>query len=399
MDPSKIVEEIIGPESAGSDSARHIRRIIISNPKNTAAVYKKIVALPVSLKDRQVLNFSCYAKDKVFHYNLTGEAVRAKLLEIAEMGYKQWEVKSSEGSFTLLVGKKGNYKRINLKNKESPAEYLASNPHNRVKNHVLKEGGPLELLINLGLMNKEGRIFKDKQRKFRQINKFLEIADTIAPYVENGSHILDFGCGKSYLTFALYHYFNVAEGKSVKITGLDLKEDVVAHCNQLAKQMGYENLVFLQGDAARFNEFGETEKISMMVTLHACDTATDYALAYGVLADVKVILSVPCCQHELLGQIKNDTLKPLLKHGVLKERFSSLLTDALRGSLLEAAGYRVSIMEFIDIEQTAKNIMIRAVKTGGGADFEKLRAYLCLAGAFSAKPTLYKLLSETVFEK
>ena len=363
-----------------------VNRIIISNPRNAANIYKKIVALPVKLKDREVLQFSFYAADKVLHHNLFGHEIERKLREIACLGYKQWEVDCGESSFRLLVGKKGNFKRINEKN---PSGFVPDSAHNRVKNHIFKEGEPLPCLINLGLMNKEGKVFKDKQKKFRQINKFLEIVDTVAAYVADEAHILDFGCGKSYLTFALYYYLNIILGKNVKITGVDLKEDVVLHCNELAIKCGYDNLRFYCGNV---NEFEQIKDCNMIVTLHACDIATDFALSYAVQNGVKIILSVPCCQHELFGQISSETLAPILKHGTLKERFSTVLTDAIRGQLLEAAGYRVSIMEFTDMENTAKNIMIRAVKIKDKADNEKLKDCLALCQEFSAEPTLYKLL-------
>ncbi|MCL2564618.1 MAG: SAM-dependent methyltransferase [Defluviitaleaceae bacterium] len=363
-----------------------VNRLIISNPHKAANECKKIVALPIKLKDREVLQFSFYTADKVFHYNLLEDEIEGKLREIEGLGYKQWEIDCGEGSFKLLVGKKGNFKRINIKN---PPNFVADLAHNKVKNHILKEGEPLDILINLGLMNKEGTVYKDKQKKFRQINKFLEIVDTVEAYVDDEAHILDFGCGKSYLTFVIYHYFNFILGKNVKITGVDLKEDVVAHCNELAIKCGYENLSFHYGDVSKFEWIKDC---NMMVTLHACDTATDFALNYALQNGVKVILSAPCCQHELFGQIKSEVFAPMLKHGILKERFSALLTDAVRGQLLEAMGYRVGIMEFIDMEHTAKNIMIRAVKISDRVDDEKLEAALMLCREFSVEPMLGKLL-------
>jgi len=387
----KIVDEIMSEADTASPTLG-IRRIIISNPRNASNIYKKIAAVPVSLKDGAVLQFSFYTANKVFHYNLYGENIREKLLEAAGLGYKQWEIEGNTFNFKLLVNKKGEYKRINLKSPLQLAKNTEPNPHNRVKNHILKEGEAFDFLIHLGLMNEDGQVYKDKQKKLRQINKFLEIAGNVATYVDDGAHILDFGCGKSYLTFALYHYLNFILDKNVKISGLDLKEDVVAHCNELSERCGYDNLRFYCGDAAKFNEFGSVGNTGMMVTLHACDTATDYALAYAVQNNVKVILSVPCCQHELFGQIKNETLAPVLKYGILKERFSALLTDTVRGQLLEAAGYSVSIMEFVDMDFTAKNVMIRAIKTKSDFDFEKFKSCYEFCNEFSVEPMLYRIL-------
>jgi len=385
----KIIYEIMGAYEEGG-----ISRITVSNPMRRSNIYKKIAALPITLKDGEVLQFSFYAADKVYHYNLKGDEIREKLSEIAHLGYKLWDVEDSHGSFKLLVNKKGSYKKIMEKNSKAHSVKAEPKPHNKVKNHILKEGLPLDFLIKLGVMNKEGQVFSHKQRKFKQINKFLEIVEDVAADVAVGSHILDFGCGKSYLSFALYYYLNIVLHKNVKITGLDLKKDVVAHCNELAADCAYDNLAFHCGDAADFTLLNTASKISMMVTLHACDTATDYALAFAVKNNIAVILSAPCCQHELFSQIKNETLAPFLKHGLLKERFASLLTDAIRGQLLEAFGYRVNIVEFIDAEHTAKNIMIRAVKTRGSIDYEKIEACKKLCDKFSASPMLYTLLEE-----
>ena len=333
------------------------------------------------------LQLSFHAADKVIHHNLNGEALRLKLDEIIQTGYKQWEVDCGAGSFKLLVGKKGNFKRIDTPKSAEGINFA----HNRAKNHILRDTEPLDMFIKLGLMSKDGKVYSAKQKKFRQINKFLEIVDSIAEHVGNNAHILDFGCGKSYLTFALYHYFNFVLDKNVTITGLDLKKDVVEYCNTLAADCNYENLSFHCGDVKDFSAY---KKCDMMISLHACNTATDFAIAHGILSGAKVILSVPCCQHELFGQIDNQQLAPILKHGILKERFASIMTDALRGQLLEVMGYRVSIMEFTGAEDTAKNIMIRAVKVRDAVDEGKLEDYYRLAREFSVEPVLYRLLED-----
>ena len=360
-------------------------RLIISSPRAASNIYKKIATVPVIIKGERVVQFSFHAADKVVHYNLDGTEIRRKLEEIYELGYKQWEVECGVGSFKLLVGKKGNYKKISEPKEVAPINY----EHNRAKNHILKDNEPNELLIKLGLMGKNGKVYADKQRKFRQINKFLEVLASVEKSVPEGAHILDFGCGKSYLSFALYHYFNFVLGKNVSVTGLDLKKDVIEHCARLSDELGYDNLSFYCGDIA---EFGGDRKIDMMITLHACDTATDYALLHAVNAGAKVILSVPCCQHELFTQIDNEIFSPILKHGALKEQFASLLTDALRGQLLEALGYDVSVMEFAGFEDTAKNLMIRAVKVRNAVGIEKLETYQALAREFGVEPKLYGLL-------
>jgi len=366
-----------------------VRRMIVSGPLRSACRYKKVEALPVLLKGEEALQFSFYTDNKVFHFNAINMGdIQKQIEELLTEGYKQWEIECEDKSAKILMNKKGNFKVM-----ESAASTSAekTKSHNRQKNYAFKESRPLDMLIQLGLMNKDGKILADKQKKFRQINKFIEIVESVSANIDEGAHILDFGCGKSYLTFALYYYLNMVLNKNIKITGIDLKEDVVEYCNQLAEKCGFDNLKFFAGDVSRF----ETEqKCQMMVTLHACDTATDFALGYAAKNNVKIILSVPCCQHELFKQVENDVLSPMLKHGILKERFSALLTDAARGQLLESAGYKVSIMEFIDMEHTPKNIMIKAVRTRREPDIKKLEDYRKMAQAYNINPTLYNLLEE-----
>ena len=245
--------------------------------------------------------------------------------------------------------------------------------HNRKKHYILEEGIPVPFLIDLGVQTAEGRIVHARYDKFRQINRFLEFVQDILPQMEKGREltILDFGCGKSYLTFALYYYLKILNGYDIRVIGLDLKEDVIARCNALAEKYGYDKLTFLTGDIA---DYEGVSKVDMVVTLHACDTATDYALEKALEWDAKVILSVPCCQHELNKQMENEILKPVLKYGLIKERIAALVTDALRAGRLEEAGYQVQILEFIDMEHTPKNILIRAVKTGKPHEIKELDA-------------------------
>lgn len=233
--------------------------------------------------------------------------------------------------------------------------------HNRKKKYIIPEDVPCKFLEILGVMNEKGKIFKDKYDKFRQINKYLEFIRDIKDELQKKDkiRIVDFGSGKAYLTFALYYYISEVLGVEAEITGIDLKKDVVEFCNRTADSLGYDKLKFLCGDIQTFTEF---ENIDMIVTLHACDIATDMAIAHGIKWKSRIIMVVPCCQHEIFGQIKSEVMSPLLKHGILKERISSLVTDAARGNLLEACGYYVQFIEFIDMEHTPKNIMIRAIK-------------------------------------
>ena len=263
--------------------------------------------------------------------------------------------------------------------------------HNRKKRYILEEGKPVEFLIDLGVMTSEGKIVHSRYDKFRQINRFLEFIEDILPKLTRDREvtILDFGCGKSYLTFAMYYYLHELQQYDVRIVGLDLKEDVIEKCSVLAKKYGYEKLTFCQGDIASYEG---VDRVDMVVTLHACDTATDYALAKAVAWGASVILSVPYCQHELNRQIHNEVLAPVFSYGVLKERIAALMTDGLRAQMLEQAGYDTQILEFIDMEHTPKNLLIRAVYTGKKKENkEQLRT--CL-DAFGLHPTLERLLKE-----
>lgn len=243
--------------------------------------------------------------------------------------------------------------------------------HNRKKQYLLPEGTAVPFLVDLGVMTKEGAIVHSRYDKYRQINRFLEFIEDILPQLNKNKEnvIIDFGYGKSYLTFAMYYYLKEVKGYPVRIIGLDLKEDVIRHCSDLAVRYGYEKLSFTCGDIASYEG---VDHVDMVVTLHACDLATDYALEKAVGWGAKVILSVPCCQHELNRQIHNPVLQPVLEYGLLKERMAALYTDGIRAKVLEYRGYNTQILEFIDMEHTPKNILLRAVlRKEGDAEGEK----------------------------
>lgn len=369
-------------------------RVILSNPSSKDGVIK-ICARPV-LKNKSLLfQIEEYTKTQVFHKNLTagdaGSYLTGKLSSDASSqtaAFKNALVETKSFTANVLVSKKGTI-TIKKKMNASPKQPKISLSHNRKKKYILEEGIPVPFLIDLGVMTQNGNIINAHYDKFRQINRFLEYIEDILPSLPTGRElrILDFGCGKSYLTFAIYYYLKVLKGYPVRITGLDLKEDVIRHCNELAVKYGYDKLEFLCGDIAYYDGCSQ---VDMVVTLHACDTATDYALAKAVGWGAKVILSVPCCQHELNKQMKNDPLSPVLHYGILKERMAALITDGLRAQILEANGYRTQILEFIDMAHTPKNLLIRAVYNGHCAD-NKAQINELLA-AFDINPTLYRLL-------
>ncbi len=369
-------------------------RVILSNPSSKDGVIK-ICARPM-LKNKSLLfQIEEYTKTQVFHKNLTagdaGSYLTGKLSSDTSSqtaSFKNALVETKSFTANVLVSKKGTI-TIKKKMNTSAKQPKISLSHNRKKKYILEEGIPVPFLIDLGVMTQNGNIVNAHYDKFRQINRFLEYIEDILPSLPTGRElrILDFGCGKSYLTFAIYYYLKVLKGYPVRITGLDLKEDVIRHCNELAVKYGYDKLEFLCGDIAYYDGCSQ---VDMVVTLHACDTATDYALAKAVGWGAKVILSVPCCQHELNKQMKNDLLSPVLHYGILKERMAALMTDGLRAQILEANGYRTQILEFIDMAHTPKNLLIRAVYNGHCAD-NKAQINELLA-AFDINPTLYRLL-------
>lgn len=335
-------------------------QITVSGPREEDGIYK-IKIRPLLLKGELVFQKTAYKGTQVFHENLSGEELLEELLHEMQGNFRQLAAESLDGSLTVLVSKKG---KVTAKYKENQKNAVKMRPelyHNRVKQYILKEGIPVPFLVDLGIQTREGAIVRAKYDKFKQINRYLEFVEDVLPVLkgEGAIHIIDFGCGKSYLTFALYYYLHELQKLDVMITGLDLKTDVIHNCNRLAQSYGYDRLQFVQGDIKNFTG---SDQVDMVVTLHACDTATDYAIEKAVGWGAKVIFTVPCCQHEVNGQIQNKLLHPVLKYGLLKERLSAILTDAIRANLLEEAGYDTQVLEFIEMEHTPKNILIRAVR-------------------------------------
>lgn len=368
--------------------------VIISNPRKKDGV-TKIKIRPLLLKGNICYQEESFMNNQAFHKNITEEELISNIDDYAK-DFKQIEIKSAKNDYICLVSKK---LKVNVKVKKNmttdESVNMDSFSHNRTKKYVLPQNKPVDFLVELGVMTAEGKVKDKKYDKFRQINRFLEFVEDIADKLPDDREItiLDFGCGKSYLTFAIYYYLHEMKKMDVRIIGLDLKKDVIEKCNRLKEKLNYEKLTFLNGDIADYNELS---KVDMVVTLHACDTATDYALAKAVAWNAKVILSVPCCQHELNKQIKCETLQPVLKYGLLKERMSALFTDGLRASLLEQQGYNVQILEFIDMEHTPKNILIRAVKNSkkNNKDNEKMtKSYMNCRNFINGELTLEKLIS------
>ena len=336
--------------------------MVISGQKNKSedkAV--KVRIRPVILKNEIEYQVSEFVGRKVLHSNHSAADVKKKIISYMTEDFKQAQINMTDASATILSSKS---KTLTCKYKKAgQLKAQRDLSHNRTKKYIIQEGKPVAFMIDLGVMGQDGKIIRTRYDKFRQINRFLEYIEDILPKLDKQREltIIDFGCGKSYLTFAMYYYLKELKGYNIRIIGLDLKADVIEHCNELRTRYGYDKLDFYVGDIATYKD---VDKVDMVVTLHACDTATDYALAKAVKWGAEVILSVPCCQHEANRTIKSDILSPVMEYGILKERMAAIVTDAARAKLLTANGYDTQILEFIDMEHTPKNLLIRAVKSG-----------------------------------
>lgn len=385
-----------------------LNQIILSNSRKKEEVSKAKVR-PLLLQGKLMFQTEEFRGKQAFHRNMEKEELVLYLDKALDDTFKQMELSSLLGTMQVLVSKSGkrtvkvrknvsgqtaekqngekqtaekqnedsrNTDSQNTGERKTAAKIAAPGAilldHNRKKRYILEEGRPIRFLQDLGVMTAEGKIVHSRYDKFRQINRFLEFIEDILPKLPSGREIsiIDFGCGKSYLTFAMYYYLKELKGYDIRVIGLDLKQDVIDHCNQFAKKYGFEKLAFYHGDIASYEG---VEQVDMVVTLHACDTATDYALAKAIRWGASVILSVPCCQHELNRQIENELLSPAFQYGLIKERMAALYTDAIRAPVLENHGYRTQILEFIDMEHTPKNILIRAVKEGKGKNGRQLQ--------------------------
>ena len=371
-------------------------RILISNARSTDTP-GKLQVRPVPVKGEIQYQVTSIQGTKAIHAKYEKEALISYLTEQMERNFRQMQLEGRNVQGRVLVSKKGKMdikaREIKGKGKEDFAPMLS---HNRTKKYLLKEGVPVPWLIDLGVMTPEGKIKNSRYDKFKQLNRYLEFIQDILPKLPKGREIriIDFGCGKSYLTFAMYYYLRELKHYDIRVTGLDLKADVIEKCQRLADQYGYDRLKFQQGDIASYEG---ADQVDMVVTLHACDTATDFALAKAVKWGASVILSVPCCQHELNRQVENETLAPILEYGILKERFAALLTDGLRAQMLKSAGYDTQILEFISMEHTPKNLLIRAVKNENRKeDIKQRMAWENCMQAFHAEPTLKRLLFEDI---
>lgn len=369
-----------------------IYKIVVSNPIQKSENHQKIVINRI----QDAYQAEKFTQKQVFHENIPADALQCYLETLLCDRYAQCNAWSDSYEFSLRISKKG--KLLFAKKATAGTPPIQKPSHNRQKNYLLKEGEIIPPLVDLGIFTKEGKVVNAMYDKYKQLNRFLEILDDEVSKTKLSSpvRIIDFGCGKSYLTFVVYYYFTRIKNIEVAMTGLDLKADVIAACNQTAQAYGYHGLRFEVGDIA---DYQSDEPVDIVISLHACDTATDLALFNALRWNAKLIFSVPCCQHELNAQIASDDFSILTEYGIIKERVSALFTDAIRANLLEHCGYKTQLLEFIDFAHTPKNILIRAKKVrpvarGTGQHLAEVER---LMREFSLDPTFYRLLRENSY--
>ncbi len=402
----KVLEEVVNHD---------LGQIVLSNTRDAQRA-SKVKVRPVLIRDELLFQETLYRGTQVFHENFGAEEIVERIGKYMEEVFKQGEIKAAAEEVVVLVSKKGKMtiKRKRKKNSQRAGVQaddekklavksvlqddiaLKNNPalqHNRTKQYILMDGKPVDFLVGLGVQRPDGKVTKNRYDKFRQINRYLEFIEDVLEELpgDRTIRIIDFGCGKSYLTFAMYYYLHELQHRDIEVTGLDLKADVIRHCNELAKKLHYEHLHFEKGDISTYDG---ADAVDMVVSLHACDVATDFAIEKAVKWGASVIMAVPCCQHEVNKQIKSEVLQPVLKYGLIKERMSALITDALRANLLEQRGYDTQILEFIDMEHTPKNLLIRAVKKKGMQARKSRNDITEVMEFLQISPTLERLLKE-----
>lgn len=362
--------------------------ITLANKRKKSTPISKIIVRPVNIKNTIKYQWEFHENNMVTHKNYDENESLEILMKEMEFTFKQCNIFTTDSDIQILAAKFDKPKII----VKSASKCQASTSHNKEKNYIIPDNVPCAFLIRLGVMSEDGKVHQKHYSKFRQINRFLEILSDVYPSLPKGTiKIIDFGCGKAYLTFAIYYYLKILQNRDVKIIGLDLKEDVINFCNKVANDLNYNELEFEIGDIAKY----EDTTCNMVVTLHACDTATDYALINSVKWNTNVILSVPCCQHELFKQIENKTNDPILKYGINKDKFTEILTNGLRALKLEEAGYNVSMIEFTSLEHTAKNVMIKAIKSNKNVEEQRAKAkaeFQALIKEYNVNPTISNLI-------
>ncbi len=366
--------------------ADELIKATLSNPQSKDS-YKKVVVRQIILKDNVQYQFEKYTEKQVFHENVDAKQAQELMLQLLQL-FKQCDANSKHYHYQIKRSKKDKL-FVNKKQMEIKQEVKT---HNRSKQYLIPDGTFVAPLFDLGIFTKEGKVVNAMYDKYKQINRFIEMIDDSIEDDTTFLRIIDFGCGKSYLTFILYYYLTAIKKIKVDMIGLDLKEDVIHKCNAIATKYGYEGLHFEIGD---INGYKCEQEVDVVISLHACDVASDYALYNAITWNAKMIFCVPCCQHELNAQLKSDTFSIVSKYGLLKERMASLFTDQIRASLLESQAYKVQVLEFIDLSHSPKNILLRCIKSDKMSEAKKQKAVKeveALMEEFHLDPTLYRLL-------
>ena len=383
-DFAELVDDLIARDALTGATLSKPRR---SDPSR----YSKVTVDPVEVRGALRYRWRYHYATRTTDEHLAPEETARRLTHLVGGEFRQALLRSSEADHQVLAGSEGTTVL-----RRAPTRAQPRREHDRRKQHVLVDGTPVPFLVELGVQTPAGKVKSQRRDKFRQVNRFLELVEDILPALPAGRlRVVDFGSGKSYLTFALHHLLTVAHGREVDIVGLDLKDDVVSTCNALAHTLGSEGLRFEVGDIAGY---GGVDAADLVVSLHACDTATDAALERAVRWKAPVILAVPCCQHELQAQIHSAHLAPLLDHGLLRGRFASDVTDAARAQLLEAVGYDVQLVEFVELEHTPKNVLIRATRRPARDRTNAYAEYRRFADALGIEPALERLLADLLPE-
>ncbi len=364
-----------------------VYKIILSAPKKTSK-YNKGVAKRINVSGKEVMQFELFTDKQAFHFNVDFNELDSYLENTFNTYFTQAQVMTQDYTYGYRMTSKGHLLTNKKKNNES---FVVLN-NNKEKTYLLSEGMIIPPLIDLGVMTKEGKVVKAYYDKFKQINRFLSIIeDALKDFNKDSINIIDFGCGKSYLTFIVYYYLTYVKKIKAVMTGLDLKEDVIKHCNEIAKKYNYENLSFEIGDISLYQP---KEYCDMIITLHACDTATDFAMYHAIMLKTKYLLSVPCCQHEINLQLDKSSDPLITKYGLVKDRLGAIITDSIRANILEYEGYDVSMIEFIDFAQTPKNILIRAIKKNENKKEESLKLVEDTLKKYNIHQTLYDLITK-----
>ncbi len=357
---------------------------IISGKKKKDGKYEKAKLQRIAINNESKLQFSLFSQKQVFHSNYSDDEINNKIIELLETEFNNLELTTDSYIYSYRITSKG---KVLSNRKKTDNKSLVTLEHNRKKQYILEEGIVVPPLVDLGVMMPDGRVVKASYDKYKQINRFLEIVDDVIKD-EKSLNIIDFGCGKSYLTFILYYFFTEIKKIDVNIIGLDLKEDVIDDCNKIAIKYGYDKLKFYKGN---ISDYSEKSNIDMIVTLHACDTATDFALYHAINMKCRFIFSVPCCQHEVNNQLSTDILHPITKFGILKDRYCAIFTDAIRANILQYYGYKTNVMEFVDIENSPKNLLIRAILTNSGKNKKIKEEVDSLIKEYNINQTLYDM--------